>query len=137
MAFLRFGANLVLKFEFSSSCSYFSVPGVEIRIQCIEHNRFSSASHYSIQKRNFSLVEVHEKLHFYYFQPPYGDEIRIRCIEISRFDSASQFSHTTLCLGFLFYTPEQEESQYGKSLKTRSPTDGVVKPRVVHILVFG
>ena len=37
-------------------------------------------------------------------------------------------SQTTLCLGLLFYTPEQNENTYGKSLKDGSPTDGVVNP---------
>ena len=35
-----------------------------------------------------------------------------------------RFSQTTLFLGLLFYTPEQDENTYGESLKNQSPTDG-------------
>ena len=41
-------------------------------------------------------------------------ELRLDSFENIQFFDVSVFSQTTLCLGLLFYTPEQEESQYGK-----------------------
>ena len=49
-------------------------------------------------------------------RPAYNPVTRICC------------SQTTLCLGLLFHTPEQDENTYGKSLKNGSPTDDVVIP---------
>ena len=49
--------------------------------------------------------------------------------------SESHFSQTTLCLGLLFYTLEQDENTYRKS-KHGSPTDDVVKAPITNIFFF-
>ena len=46
------------------------------------------------------------------------------------------FSQTTLCLGLLFYSPEQDENTYRKSFKNGSPTDDVVKPSIKNMYYY-
>ena len=66
--------------------SYFSFPGVEIRIQRVEISRFGSASHFSTQKRNFLYFCLMQNDILSYFSFP-GVEIRTQRVQISRCDN--------------------------------------------------